>query len=141
MNCVKCKNGAKLTLVIFDPQRNFQEMYTYIYGICQNDGEKFVRGLNQKENKQIMQMQQARLDKKQIWEKKKQMRELCKVCHEPIQDGIWYLQVMSQSNKIIASGFIDKYCIKKIMVDLKIMKFKGSQTSFDDYTEKMDDGM
>ena len=88
-----------------------------------------------------MQMQQARLDKKQIWEKKKQMRELCKVCHENIDDDRWYLQVMSQSNKIIASGYIDKYCIKKIMVDLKIMKFRGSQTSFDDYTEKMDDGM
>ena len=68
------KNGAKLTLVIFDPTRTFQEMYTYIYGICQNDGEKFVRGLNQKENKQIMQMQQSRMDKKQIWEKKKEMR-------------------------------------------------------------------
>ena len=141
MNCVKCKKGGKLTLVIFDPHRNFREKYTYIYGICQNDGEKFVRGLNQKENKQIMQMQQARLNNKQIWEKKKEMRELCKVCQESIQDDRWYLQVMSQANNIIASGFIDKYCIKKIMVDLKIITFEGLQTSFDDYREKMDDGI
>ena len=138
MNCVKCKKGAKLKLVIFDPNGNFQEMYTYIYGICQNDGEKFVRNLNQKENKLIMQMRQAKLDKKQIWEKKQKMRDLCKVCHEPIPNERWYLQVMSQSNKIVASGYIDKYCIRKIMVGLNIIKFKGSQTSFDDYTE---DGM
>ena len=42
---------------------------------------------------------------------------------------------------MIASGYVDKYCIKKIMVDLKIMKFRGSQTSFDDYAEQLDDGM
>ena len=85
-----------------------------------------------------MQMRQAKLDKKQIWEKKQKMRDLCKVCHEPIPNERWYLQVMSQSNKIVASGYIDKYCIRKIMVGLNIIKFKGSQTSFDDYTE---DGM
>jgi len=132
MNCIKCHKASSYTLAIFDPTRNFSEMYTFIYGLCEHDAEVFVRRLNQLDSKEIFRINQTSRDKRILYEKKQRLKLLCKICHNHIPEEKWYVQVLNKFNKIMVFGNIDKYCIKTIMIELNIIKKPMLQTSFDD---------